>query len=134
MKSVAGLCSLLFLGANLIGCGGDSGPPPLAMFKVSGTVTLGGQPLEKGNVVFDPADSKGTPVQGAIENGKFEFEAPVGKKTVRISSVRETGEKDEYGSPISESIVPDKYNGTSELTADVTEAGPNSFEFKLDKE
>lgn len=119
---------------SFCGCSEETGPPALPMFKVSGTVTLEGQPLEKGSIVFDPADNKGTPVQGGIENGKFEFEAPAGDKKVSISAVRETGEKDQYGSAISESIVPAKYNADTTLTAKVTEAGPNTYEFKLEKE
>ena len=54
------LLSLLFCTAILTGCGGRQEAT------VSGTVTLDGQPLTKGNVAFYPAGSSGTAATGTI--------------------------------------------------------------------
>src|SRR5207237_104789 len=70
---------------SIAGCGGDS----LDRQAVSGTVTLNGSPLEKGNVSFQPIE-KGVGSGGKIVSGKYSIarkDGPAtGKYRVIISS------------------------------------------------
>jgi hypothetical protein len=60
-----------------VGCGGKG--------KVSGTVTLDGQPLPAGTITFVP--SKGPGAAGKIEDGKYSVTGvPVGKMTVTVET------------------------------------------------
>ena len=60
---LAASAALLLLGLTA-GCGG----PPRA--KVSGTVTLDGQPVESGTISFYPTANSGPTAGGGIENGR----------------------------------------------------------------
>lgn len=68
---------------------------------------------------------------GGIENGQFTAEVPPGEKILRISAVRETGEKDQYGEVITESYIPAKYNVESNLKKTVEANGENKFDLAL---
>ncbi len=133
------LCALTGLLAS--GCG-ESGPERLA---ASGEVTLDGQPLETGSIAFIPAEGTQAPsVGGTIENGRYELPAEkgalVGKYNVRITSMQKTGKQIEAGSPeppgtmVDEvkQVIPPRYNTETELTAEVTADGENTFDFKLE--
>ena len=124
--------AILSLVVACVGCSGGSDGP--TMHIVKGTVTLDGTPLAEGSIVLDPADASGTPVMGGVKDGAFELEAPVGNKIVRFSATKVTDEKDEYGEPISISLIPDKYNGSSELTATVKEGENTVGPFELTSE
>ena len=123
---------LVCLAASLLlitGCGGGSDAPTTV--KVEGTVTFDGEPLSKGSIVFDPVDGKGGSSAGGIENGKFMFDSQLGQKKVLISASRDTGEKDQYDEPITESYIPAQYNSETTLTANVKADGENKFSFEL---
>lgn len=113
----------------LTGCGGASDTPQ--KIKVEGTVTFDGEPLSVGSIVFDSSDGKGGSSAGGIENGKFQFDSQLGKKKVLISATRDTGEKDQYDEPVTESYIPKQYNSETTLTAEVKPDGENNFEFAL---
>lgn len=113
----------------LTGCGGASDAP--TQVKVEGTVTFDGEPLPAGSIVFDPADGKGGSSAGGIENGKFQFDSQLGPKKVLISASRDTGKKDQYDEPISESYIPKNYNSQTTLTAEVKPDGENKYDFVL---
>lgn len=123
--------SLLFVIAAsvFVGCGGGAKGP--AMHPVAGTVTLDGQPLAQGSIVFDSADGKGAAAGCGIKNGAFKGTCPVGAKIVRISASKETGEKDEYGSVVSVSLIPDAYNESSTLKADIAAKDNSGLKFEL---
>ena len=108
---------------------------------VEGTVTLDGRPLEQGAIQFNPISGTTSPTAGAeVVNGKYAIAAAggplAGKFTVQITAVGQTGRKirdlrtnemvDEYGE-----CLPARYNSQSELTATVSEEGPNRFDFAL---
>ena len=130
---VLGFCLLIVLG-----CSRAAGRQAL-----EGTVTLDGAPLAEGSIVFLPqAGTKSPTCGGTISQGHFSI-APAGGAAcgtfrVEITAVRNTGrkvksfhmgqsiEKDE-----SEQYIPARYNSQSELTATVSEQGPNRFEFAL---
>ena len=52
-------------------CGRDEDFGLGRLFPVSGTVTYNGKPLEKGQINFQPDDSKGVGAMGLIENGSY---------------------------------------------------------------
>jgi hypothetical protein len=114
---------------SLQGCSRSDG---LATYPVTGSVTLGGKPIEKGSIVFDPADGQGTAAMGGIENGQFTAEVPAGEKILRINAVRTTDQKDQYGALISESYIPAKYNLESQIKKTVKPDEANKFDLVLD--
>jgi hypothetical protein len=99
---------------------------------VTGSVTLGGKPIEKGSIVFDPVDGHGASAMGGIENGKFTAKVPAGEKILRISAVRTTDQKDQYGSFISESYIPAKYDRESQIKKTVEPNDKNKFDLALE--
>ena len=127
------LFTVLSFSIFAVGCGSSTGDLP-PMFEVTGSVTFDGEPLESGSIVFDSADGQSTPVGGSVENGTYKVEAPPGRKVVRISASRETGEKDMYGETITESYIPPRYNTESELERTVEPGGENEFDFELEAE
>jgi hypothetical protein len=119
----------------LAGCGGD-GVPRAA---VSGNVTLDGQPLEEGVILFTPL-GKGPSAGGDIKQGKYQLPQDKGpgpgSYRVEIRAYRATGEtvRDEASGTVEEvkvSIIPPRYNNQSTLAIEVKPAGPNEFDFEL---
>lgn len=118
---------------SAIGCGGGSGP---ATYPVSGTVSMDGEPIPKGQIVL--RDPEGTIVSagGTIIDGEFSFESQPGSKQVEIIARREVPGKfqapnpGEEKFPVLEQYIPKRYNTESELTKEVV-AGDNEFHFKL---
>jgi hypothetical protein len=104
-------------------------------------VTLDGKPLTDGVIRFLSASgADALIVGGAINGGRFEIRAEKGawpgKYRVEIRASRKTGKKiRERGmpEPVDELVqyLHARYNNESELTAEVTAAGPNRFEFPL---
>ncbi len=136
------LClSVVLLAAGLAGCGGADGLPRVP---VEGAVTFQGQPIEKGSILFIPADETSGPSTGAqIESGRYELEherGPViGTLRVEIRADRDFGyditEPTEtvkhIGEPFPENEIPAEYNDESILTVTTTESGDNRFDFHL---
>ncbi|MCA9085449.1 MAG: hypothetical protein KDA81_15410 [Planctomycetaceae bacterium] len=115
---------------SLSGCGGPGGPPAPEMFPVSGTVNLDGQPLAEGSITIDPVGGKGVPAMGGIKDGKFSFQAAAGEYIARFSAIEVTSEKDEYGEPITRSLIGDEFNGSSTTKASIT-SGENNLSFDV---
>ena len=111
----------------LAGCG-DSGP---AEYDVTGSVTLDGQPIEKGEILFLPANLQGTSQAGQIVNGKYECRVSEGSKRVEITATRESPTPAADGLPNYVSYIPAAYNSQSTLTAEVKPDGDNTFTFTL---
>lgn len=95
----------------LVGCGGGSKFPTV---KVSGKVTLDGQPLAKGSINVSP-QGEGQDDAAPIVNGAYTLtKAPKGKVKVYFSAVQETGKMLPGTSGSAEiaevkNIIPDKY-------------------------
>jgi len=121
-------CAALLVAIAPLGCG-RSGPET---YPVSGTVTFDGQPVPDGHILFVPAEGKGLPDPGKIEDGKFSFRAKPGRKRVEIEASRETGPIDKsMGLAPRQPYIPACYNTKTTLTAEVTPDGPNQFHFPL---
>ena len=114
----------------LAGC---SGTPAVPTAPVSGTVTLDGQPLSRGEIHFWTV-SQGRYEILPIAQGTFSGRAVVGERRVEIYSFKDgqplsgPGEG-QAGPPVN--TLPGRYSTNSELTASVFENRPNTFEFRL---
>jgi hypothetical protein len=127
----------------LAGCSASTDPVDTLPRKgVTGTVTLDGQPLAQGKIVFEPAPGSqgpGGPTTADITDGKYTIEkalGPVpGKYKVSISSRPSIkfGPGQEPGTrpKLDPEKVPAQYNTTSTLTADITDASVNTANFEL---
>lgn len=124
---------LALVAAAAAGCGGGGGGPPLG--RVSGVVTLDGQPLADATVTFTPAT--GRPSQGVTgSDGRYTLAytaeqpgAMLGDHVVRIST---EGYVERPGGAVEQmkERVPSRYNAQSTLTATV-KAGTNDLPFQL---
>lgn len=112
------------------GCG-PTGP---ARSMVTGTVTLDGQPVEQGQILFMPSDGQGVSDALPIAAGKFEGEVAPGSKRVEITATKEIPPAEAGGMPDYVSIIPKEYNTETTLTADVENGGaPLAFDLKSAK-
>lgn len=116
------------------GCGW-SGPPSRRMAAVSGVVLLDGKPLTDGFVTF-VSPQEGRFEAFPLKEGRYAGKASLGVRTVEIVAIRDSEAApavDEKSPPKAtrENYLPAKYSTASALRADVTEAGPNVFNFDL---
>ena len=116
-----------------LGCsGGGTGKP---MADVKGKVTLDGNPLATGKIVFD--EGPGIPATELdIRDGIYSGQTSVGSKTVRISAfkpaVPHKGAMKGPGSDtMQENMLPAKYHSASKETREVKAGGPNDFDFAV---
>lgn len=128
---LVGVTVLILL--SLTGCGG-----PDNIGRVSGKVTLDGQPLAGAIVRFKPkaggspstaiTDSTGNYVLGYTRKVKG---AEIGEHSVSISTFVAGDPDAEPPKLLVPEKVPTKYNAKSEFTASV-QAGANNFDFPLE--
>ena len=92
---------------------------------VKGSVTLDGQPLPTGMILFAAADGSAQSAEAAVTAGQYEAVVPLGSKRVEIRAPKVTGQKKMYNTPDSPTVdnvielLPAKYNVSSELTMTV---------------
>jgi hypothetical protein len=119
------------------GCGGD----PLGRHGISGTVTLDGAPLAKGNLSLQPAEQQPTSSGAVILEGKYSIPREqglvAGKYRVSINAasrggaeLSETAPPGEPPPPPKELIPPD-WNTASEQFIEVKKEGPFVFDFEV---
>ena len=114
-------CTTKLLGAFLLATAlaGCSSKP--AGGTVKGMVTLDGQPLPAGQILFIAVDQSTPSAEGTITSGQFETLVPPGEKRVEIRSPKVTGKRKAYNTPDSPTVdtvvelLPAKYNVNSEL-------------------
>ena len=116
--------------ACLAGCGGPAHPE---VGRVSGVVTLDGQPLPAATVMFQPTSGRAS-IATTDSAGKYSLTyldgvpgALLGAHTViiRTEIPGEDGQP-----PIAKEKLPKKYHDRTELTAEV-KPGSNTFKFDL---
>jgi hypothetical protein len=120
----------------LSGCGGKV----TERVAVAGEVTFDGQPLQEGQVDFEPR-GPGRMAIGQVSNGRYTIAAERGPSAgdylVRITATRPTGAMASTGSKpgdelreVYEQFLPAKYNDASELSLkiDATSAIEKDFE------
>jgi hypothetical protein len=114
----------------LAGCGGPEHPD---VGRVSGVVTLDGQPLAEATVMFQPTQGRAS-IATTDSAGKYSLTyldgvpgAILGAHTViiRTEIPGEDGQP-----PIAKEKLPKRYHDQTELTADV-KPGSNTFDFPL---
>ena len=143
MGALGSLAGALFLA----GCGGQAGRSEVA--KVKCTVTVNGEALATGSIMFTPdskAGTKGRAATGAIKNGKVEsltcYEpgdgAIVGKHKVSITLAKTLAPGEPPPLPGSVpaargqgQTIPEEYNERTKLEATVEADKVNEFSFDL---
>lgn len=149
MKSrwfLQGIAILLAAAPFLCGC---SGGDDLPRQKVSGTITLNGQPLESGSIQFQPAadaDAAGAVSGGGalISSGRYAIERDKGltpgkyKVLIFSHAGTEVDESEPPGESVAQTKVPTEripreYNEATTLTAQVSKEKENILNYDLKK-
>lgn len=136
------LSVLAMMSAICIGCGGGSNEKLAKVYSVDGVVKYQGQPVEGATIKFTATGTESRTSFGKSDaNGEFNITtftkddgALVGTHAVTVKKV-ETSEPDATGiMPPDKQLLPERYGdlGTSPLTAEITEKGPNKVELILD--
>ncbi len=128
------LTFLVFVGFVATGC--SQKVKNVKRVQVSGKITLDTKPLMTGKITFDPENGE-PPAVFDILDGNYEGLAPVGKNKVRLTSIKKVSMKELMGGmdgPGYDELqdvnaLPDRYGDKSEITREVTEEGPNQFNF-----
>jgi hypothetical protein len=136
------LVASLFLLA-LVGCTDSTLPrDTLPREAVGGTVTLDGQPLARGKIVFEPIQGDQAPAAfavGEIKDGKFAIDRASGpvpgqykvsissRPSITIGADQEPGERPK----MEPEKVPARFNSKSTLTKEVTNGGGTDLVFEL---
>jgi hypothetical protein len=137
-KHVLVAMTLVILSAVLAGCGSGEHAA------VEGAVTLDGQPVDGGVIIFFPvADSQGqanrVPASTEIKNGRYAMDSShgpaVGKCRVEIHWNKKTGKQIPSGDPPNKvdetvQVIPTIYNKRTILTPEI-KAGANTFNYEL---
>ena len=127
---VLAILMLVWVALCLGGCGGNDG-----RVKVTGTVSVDGQPLKSGSISFQPVAGNAAPSSGGgVIGGQFDLPADrglmPGKYQVTIAAFRSTGRM--FPGPVaSPESVPIKFNEADKLEATIVAGGKNHFEFQL---
>ena len=125
--------TVIVLGVSLlaaaVGCRQQDGPRRLRV-PVRGVVTIDGQPLEVGDIIFSNRDA-GEVDACRITNGKFRGMVCPGSRRVEIISVPPREKDAPATMELAENRLPARYSVNSTLTADVQEKGKNEFTFEL---
>jgi len=137
------MSSVLVFVAGLVTTGCNS-EDTLPREKVSGTVTLAGNPLDEGTISFMPTDPAlpGTGASAPISNGSYEVSRDQGlvpgPYRVTVSKIGESSKKStakaqpgDGDAPATKELIPSKYNTATTLKADVVKDGKNVFDFPL---
>jgi hypothetical protein len=128
------LLVLLALG-TLVGCGRST------RTSVTGKVTFDGQPLETGQIVFEPKTAGRLGI-AQVSQGDYAMPAEHGPTTgsyvVRITANRATGRKVKAGREPNAAatdqfvqFIPARYNDQSELTTDIGDEAKVVRDFEL---
>lgn len=127
-RRISQLASMLAI-AFFLGCGDST--PKVKVTAVKGTVTLDGKPMPDGELIFALAGQ--APVVMDVKSGVYSGNAPVGnhKVEVRVFKVGPPMSTDPTKAPTKVNSLPDRFNNTSTLKAEVTASGPNEFKFDV---
>jgi hypothetical protein len=136
-RLMARACLLIISVGLWTGCTGNSA----GRHAITGTVTLDGSPLEKGNIGFQPLENGRTSSGAIISGGKFTIPAnkglPVGKYRVEVHSAASgTPPADPNALPGSgpappKELIPSDWNEDSKQTIEVKKEGPFNFAFEI---
>lgn len=134
---------LLIPPALSCGCGVEADYPREPL---SGVVTIDGQPLGKGHIVFEPKGQQPTQSGGEVIDGKFNVPREAGAMPgpyvvavfaddapLPVGVQPGTVEADAAIRKAAKTVlkVPQQYNINTTLTAEIKAGGPNAFTFDL---
>jgi hypothetical protein len=131
------------VGVALLVClPGCSEGNPLGREAIFGKVTLQGQPLDQGQIQFEPEATTGGIFNGAqIDAGAYSLDSadglPPGKYRVRISSSEGGAEVNAEEAPgesnvaVAKERIPAAFNSASTQTVEVKEGDDNEFNFEI---
>jgi hypothetical protein len=119
-----------FLALALCICFGCDGGP--RTYTVSGKVTLDGEAIPVGHILFIPEDRALRTEGGPIRNGDYSFQARAGRKRVEITASRQDPNAPTAMGPTYVDYIPQKYNVQSKLKVEVSADRKNEFDFPLD--
>ncbi len=134
-----GCVGLLVISMALwLGCGGDAA----GRIAITGTVTLDGAPLEKGNISFQPMEGAKTSSGAVVTGGNFSIPRMKGllpgKYRVEVNAAAPGGggaaaadAPPGEGPPPSKELVPPDWNEASKQTIDLKKEGPFKFSFEI---
>jgi hypothetical protein len=123
----------------LVNAGCGRGPTQVP---VSGTVTFDGEPVQDGEIAFEPRGT-GKMQFGVVTDGKYAIPAKFGlvpgDYVVRITASRSTGQKAEVDSfvtaedslEVNEQFLPPKYNSASQLSVTIEPTAEAKHDFAL---
>jgi hypothetical protein len=137
MKKCVALLAVVYVALWCVGCGGETGP---TMAPVTGKVTLDGEVVPAGSVVFYPENTE-MPVSSALiqPDGTFELAAGESGTGAVLGNHRVTvipPDPISFGTAKQVKVdIPEKYRmpDTSGLTQEVKE-GPNTVQIDLKTE
>jgi len=117
----------------LIGLAGCGGPEHPEVGRVSGVITLDGQPLEGATVMFQPTEGRAS-IATTDSAGKYSMTYLDGVPGAKLGShqviIRTEIPGEDGQPPIAKEKLPKKYHEQTELTAEV-KPGSNTFDFDL---
>lgn len=129
--AVIGLVAVALLGLSWL-----LSPRSVATYAVSGRVAFAGQPVESGQVVFEPELGMGQMRSATIRSGSFTLPKKEGlprdrSYVVRVYAYHATGKRYEnedmsQSAEIHEQIVPPRYNAQSDLRFETSRANLRS--------
>ncbi len=98
---------------------------------VKGVVTLDGKPLADGEVSFLLTGE--APTTFPVKDGAFSGDAYAGSNKVELRSYKSGPPlaTDPNKAPTKMNYIPDRFNTTSKLTAEVVAGGANDFKFDI---
>lgn len=120
----------------LVGCGPGN---ELGRVPIAGSVSLDGQPLDRGSISFEPV-GEGTSSGATITNGTFaipeEKGLPPGKYKVRVFSAAGEAAAPEDQPPgesnvIQKERIPKSWNTSTEQEIEVKDTGEGEFKFDI---
>jgi hypothetical protein len=104
--------------------------------RVTGTVSIDGQPAKMGSIAFFPVDGQGATTGGEIIDGQYAADVSLGEMKVEIRVPKVVGHKKLYDTadspvkPLMEETLPAKFNDATELRLKV-EPGLNEQDYVL---
>jgi hypothetical protein len=134
------LCLSLAATALIAGCGGETDERPRQA--VSGEVKIDGGPLKSGMIQFNPTEpGLAVPGTAVITDGTYALSTSEGlvpgPYLVAVTSAPAPSTAPAAGTMPGDPVPPPKepipsiYNAKTELKANVTKEGPNTFNFEL---
>jgi hypothetical protein len=126
MKTTQAAAAILLA---MLACATGCGVPEA---EVSGIVTIDGERLNEGDIIFEETDNSITPAAGKIVAGTYTTKALPGSKIVRINASRPSALVDPHmGVATRESMIAEEYNVQSTLRAEIKPGKNEGVDFKV---